>query len=758
MMTFLDLPTVNAVCCIVNLVLCLALLVVHASSRTYPGFRQWVGAAVAAFASLALLALINLNVLPPQPTTLAVNLVFFCYPVLLARGLRHFSGRASQNWIAYVVMSAVAVIAVYFSFVRPDANLRVFLLSLLLAILFADCVLLVRRLQAFAHPLVKSSLIAAFGALSVWNLLRVPLALGVFSGNGSPVSPTALALGTTLVLTAANIGISVGVILLNFARASETLSEYQTKLAQAMDAAKLGHWEFEVASGMFTFDESFYSLLGTNSTQEGGFRMPAADYARRFIPADEAPLVAEEVRRAIETPDPQYSRQLVHRFLRADGSTRSMAVRIAIQKNAAGRTVRTYGLNQDVTEQVESERQHRALEEQLRHAQKLDALGTLAGGIAHDFNNIITGIMGNLQLAEMEMAQDHPARVRLREADRAARRARDHVARVLTFSRRYQGDRAVIPLGPVVQEAVQLLRASLPANLEIRTRLAPGCPPVRCDAAQIHQVVMNLGTNAAHALRDRTGRLDIELGPVLPDQQLLEQYPQVNASHRVRLVVRDTGAGMDKTVLARLFEPFFTTKAPGEGTGLGLAMVHGIVKDHDGAITVNSVVGQGTVFTLYFPAAVDTASPAPATDSSPPLAPNSPFGGGRRILLVDDDESVLAVGQGILRRCGFETEVFANPAAALQRFRDAPGIFAAVVSDLTMPGMSGVELAREVRAVRADIPFILASGYLHSEAHGGAQESGVTHFVDKPFGLDEFANKLRAALGQAPARGSPPAA
>jgi signal transduction histidine kinase/ActR/RegA family two-component response regulator len=757
-MTILDLPTVNVVCCIVSLVVSLALLTVHASSRTYPGFQQWVGASLAAFAALALLALINLNVLPAQPTTLAINLVFFCFPVLLARGLRLFAGRPPQDWIAYVVAALVAGVAVFFSFVQPDANLRVFLLSLLLAALFADCALLVRHLRSFAHPLVKGGLIAAFGALSVWNLLRMPLALGVFSSDGTPVSPTSLALMTTLVVTAANIGISVGVILLNFARASETLREYQGKLAQAMDAAKLGHWEFEVASGMFTFDENFYHLLGTSSTREGGFRMHAADYARRFIPPEEAPVVAEEVRRAIETADPQYSRQLVHRFLRTDGSTRVMAVRIAIQKNAEGRTVRTYGLNQDITEQAESERQHRALEEQLRHAQKLDALGTLAGGIAHDFNNIITGIMGNLQLAEMELAEDHPARARLREADRAARRARDHVARVLTFSRRYQGDRAVIPLGPVVQEAVQLLRASLPANLEIHTRIAPGCPLVRCDTAQIHQVVMNLGTNAAHAMRGMTGRLDIELEPVQPDPALMEQHPQVNASHRVRLVVRDTGAGMDQTVLARIFEPFFTTKAPGEGTGLGLAMVHGIVKDHEGAITVSSAVGQGTAFTLYFPAQGDAAGAAPASGSSPPLAPNSPFGGGRRILLVDDDESVLAVGQGILRRCGFETEVFANPAAALQRFQEAPGIFSAVISDLTMPGMNGVELARKVRAVRADIPFILASGYLHSEAHGGAQESGVTHFVDKPFGLDEFAGKLRAALGQAPATGSPPAA
>jgi len=384
-------------------------------------------------------------------------------------------------------------------------------------------------------------------------------------------------------------------------------------------------------------------------------------------------------------------------------------------------------------------------EEALRHAQKMDALGTLAGGIAHDFNNILTGIMGNLQLASMDLPLNHPVQGPLREASRASVRARDHVTRVLTFSRRYQGERVVTSLGPVLQEAVQLLRASLPATIEIKTNIAADCPPVLSDAAQIHQVVMNLGTNAAYAMCTRGGIISLELQGVVPDRALIERYPQIKPGHRVRLVVRDNGSGMDQTVLARIFEPFFTTKAPDEGTGLGLAMVHGIVEDHGGAITVASTVGQGTTFTLYFPAAA--SAPTVASPSVPtPVERAQPFGQGRKVMIIDDDEGVLRLGRAILKLVEFAPEEFSHPGDALEKFKKNPGVYAAIVSDLTMPGMTGVELARHCRAIRPDIPFVLTSGYLDAQTQGGAQESGISHFIRKPFDIAEFTAKLRSAL------------
>ena len=868
---FPDLRTVFLVCCVANLVPSLGLLLVHATNRTHPGFRQWAFASLAAFASMLLLAA------SPAPgslvTIILVNVTFFAYPLLLARGFRHFAGVPPQNWIARVVLLLVAALAFIFSRFQPNANLRVFLLSFLLVFLFLDCAQLVRREKHLVHPSVKVGLIAAFGLLVAWNLLRVPLAIGIPAWGVGPVAPAVIQAATMILLTAANIWICFGVMLLNFAHATESvreseerfrlalhhspigmalvgldgrwlevnpalcrivgrsreqmlgerfqsvthpedlttdqelihrlvtrqvpsyrrekryvhqdghtiwvqvdvsiifnadgsprhlvsqivdvserkrteqaLRESRSRLALALDTARLGHWDFDVASGRFTFDDSFFKLLGTSAEREGGPTMSAEAYASRFIPPEEAAVVADEVRLALATTDPHYTRQLEHHFRRADGSIGVMAVRFAIEKDAAGRTVRTFGLNQDVTDQIQAARQRKALEEQLRHAQKLEALGTLAGGIAHDFNNILTGIMGHLQLAEMDLPDDHTVQANLREAGRAARRARDLVARILTFSRRYPSERTSTPLGPVVREAVELLRASLPATIEIRTSIAEECPPVVCDPSQIHQLVMNLGTNSAHAMRDRTGRLEIELAVVAPDRVLQARHPQVLDRHRVRLTVRDTGAGMSGDVLEHIFEPFFTTKAPGEGTGLGLAMVHGIMEDHEGAIVVDSTVDRGTTVDLYFPTA-ESARRGEAAPSGGGAAPwREPFGRGRRIMLVDDDDAVLNVGQDILTRCGFIPETFSSPAAALEKFAAAPGECAAVISDLTMPGMTGVELALRLKAIRPGVPFLLASGYLHAEAHAGAQESGVTHFVRKPFDLDELVGRLREAL------------
>lgn len=301
-----------------------------------------------------------------------------------------------------------------------------------------------------------------------------------------------------------------------------------------------------------------------------------------------------------------------------------------------------------------------------------------------------------------------------------------------------------------MHEAVQLLRASLPSTIEIRTTIAKDCPSVLYAAAQIHQVIMNLGTNAAHAMREAGGVLTVDLRSSTPSPVLMERNPQVNATHTVRLTISDSGCGMDDAVLKRIFEPFYTTKAVGEGTGLGLAVVHNIMQHHEGAIVVESALGSGTTFSLYFPPAIGGVPKQDAGPGPRKLDIMHEFGNGRKIMLVDDEESVRHVGSSLLRIMGFSPAVFSRPSMALDAFLASPREYTAVISDLTMPEMSGLDLARRIRAVRPDIPFVLASGNFHLLAQGQAKEANVHHVVGKPFDVHHLISELRDAIGPSP--------
>jgi two-component system, cell cycle sensor histidine kinase and response regulator CckA len=325
--------------------------------------------------------------------------------------------------------------------------------------------------------------------------------------------------------------------------------------------------------------------------------------------------------------------------LRKDGEVFEAEARTKMMR-LGERSIRMTAVR-DISERLQNERRQRSLEEQLRQTQKLEALGTLAGGIAHDFNNILTAILGNLQLTEMELPASHPGRGTLDSSIQACRRARDLVSRVLSFSRLELNNRVAAPLGPTIAEAVQLLKAGVPAGVEIRLDLDATCAPAVFDSGQIHQVVMNLGTNALHAMQPAGGTLTVALSHAVPGAALMERQPEISPKHTIRLCVADTGCGMERAVLDHIFEPFYTTKPNNKGTGLGLAMVHAIVKSHGGAIVVDSAPGKGTRFDLYFPAA---DIPRPETKAPAQDAPDRrlvPFGRGRRVLLVDDEPVVL---------------------------------------------------------------------------------------------------------------------
>jgi len=380
------------------------------------------------------------------------------------------------------------------------------------------------------------------------------------------------------------------------------------------------------------------------------------------------------------------------------------------------------------------------LEEQVRQAQKMEAVGTLAGGIAHDFNNILGAIVGYTELSLMTLSENPQVRAHLGAVLKATRRATDLVRQILAFSRRQALSRKLIVLAPIVAECAALLRATIPTSIEFETSLAEDAPAVLADASQIHQILMNLGTNAWHAMKDRTGRLTIKLERCMVDEEQAARQPRLHAGVYARITVSDTGCGIDPATLLRIFEPFFTTKPVGEGTGLGLSVVHGMMDGHDGAVTVHSEPGQGTVFALYFP----EKNGEPDT---PAVAPDPvPHGHGEHILVVDDENVLVQINQMALTKLGYEVEVTTEPREALAWVGAEPERFDLVITDQTMPGMTGMELAVRLQLIREGLPVILTTGYISALTPAQLATTGILEILRKPATLQALAFALRSAL------------
>ncbi len=409
----------------------------------------------------------------------------------------------------------------------------------------------------------------------------------------------------------------------------------------------------------------------------------------------------------------------------------------------------------DLTERKQAETVRASLEAQLREAHKMEAIGTLAGGIAHDFNNILATILGNVELARQDAGVNPQALESLDEIRKAGSRARDLVQQILAFSRRQPIERKPIALAPVVDESVRLLRATLPARLTLEAQCDASVPAVLADATQVQQVVINLATNAMQAMRDGPGRIGIRLDAVRLDAALADEHPALramiekHAGNAVRLAVSDEGPGMDEATRARIFEPFFTTKPVGEGTGLGLSVVHGIVKDHEGAITVASQPGKGTTFTVYLPVAGAGASET-QTQAASRTAAGSPArtpAGGRRILYLDDDDALVFLARRLLERRGYRISGYTDQEEALAALRADPAGFDLVVTDYNMPGLSGLDVARAVRAIRADLPVAVASGFIDEALSAQAESAGVRELIFKADAAEDLCEAL-ARLAQ----------
>jgi PAS domain S-box-containing protein len=423
-----------------------------------------------------------------------------------------------------------------------------------------------------------------------------------------------------------------------------------------------------------------------------------------------------------------WSGRLVNR--RKNGTFYDEEMTVSPVPDPDGSPTHFVAIKRDITEQE-------ALTARLRQAQKMEAIGTLAGGIAHDFNNILAGIFGYSELGLEEVDPSTRLHADLRHIHDAARRAKELVYQILAFSRQVEGERHPLRLESVVKECLKLLRPSMPSNIEILVNLAPDCPRVVADATQMHQIIMNLCTNAYHAMREKGGTLTVGLHP------FVVSGADMHDRLEMCLTVSDTGRGMPPEILDRIFEPYFTTKAPGEGTGLGLATVHGIVASHNGAVTVCSDPDLGSTFSVYLPAA-PADLPEKRAAEEPPVR-----GGDERILVVDDEEPLAMLQERVLSRLGYKVTAMKSSLDALAAFKASPNDFDLVLTDQTMPGMTGYQLGQQMLAIRPGIPIILTTGYGDSAHRDAVLLNGIGAFMAKPAEIRDMARLVRRLLDQA---------
>jgi PAS domain S-box-containing protein len=421
-----------------------------------------------------------------------------------------------------------------------------------------------------------------------------------------------------------------------------------------------------------------------------------------------------------------------------NGSVFEIDARVSPMRDAVGITNYVF-VSRDVS-------QEERLENQLRQAQKMEALGTLAGGIAHDFNNILGAIISCTEFALEDAPVASPTREDLAHVLKASYRGKNLIRQILTFSRHNEQERQPIEFAPLVKECLKFLRASLPSSIEIRQNISTGPCTVHADPTQVHQVIMNLCTNAAHAMREKGGILEVSLSEVIVDPSTAALSQNVGAGPCVRLAVSDTGHGMSPKVLERIFDPFFTTKKRGEGTGLGLSVVHGIIMNYGGDITVSSEQGKGTTFEVFLPC-IERSGDLPEAPKGTALNR-----GTERILFVDDEEDLVYAGEKMLRRLGYEPVVFQSSLKALDAFRAMPDKFDLIITDQSMPHVTGIELAREALRIRPGIPIIICSGFSPDSGEGltrqEAEQIGVREVQMKPLGSAEMAGIIRKILDE----------
>jgi len=516
-------------------------------------------------------------------------------------------------------------------------------------------------------------------------------------------------------------------------RAQEKLGISDLRLNMVSKASGAVVWDWNLITDELDWNEEYYKVFGYSEIDT----LPTIESWSDFVHKDDVENTLDGLYKAINSGETNWTAE--YRFRKKDGSYAFTLDWGTVIHDEKGKPVRMIGAMLDITERKRAEDERKNLQEQLTQTQKMESIGTLAGGIAHDFNNILGGIIGYTELAQDDAVPGSSVQNYLVEVLKSATRAKDLVKQILTFSRKSQEERKPILLYPIVKEAEKLLRSAIPTTIEIRQSIDETTGTVNADPTQMHQIVMNLCTNAAHAMHETGGVLEIALSSVLITKESMSNYHDLSPGPFLVLKISDTGSGIDPKIIHRIYEPFFTTKDKEKGTGMGLAVVHGIVKDHGGDIDIDSQLGKGTTFTILLPRVITEPDKEEGTQFKTPT-------GNEHILFVDDEKTLLDVGEKMLLSLGYTVTSCDNSLEALEIFQQTPDKFDMVITDQTMPHMTGYSLAKRILEIKPTISVILCTGYSDTVTPEKVEAAGIKALVYKPISRKDIARTIREAL------------
>lgn len=518
--------------------------------------------------------------------------------------------------------------------------------------------------------------------------------------------------------------------------------------------------KIDLSTNALKKSEMQYRLLVENQTDlvvkvdpEGQFMFVSPSYCRTFDKKEEdllgkkfMPLVheedrastAEEIEKLFTPPHTAYMEQ---RAMTKDG-WRWLAWADMAVLDDNGNVTEIIGVGRDITEQKKAEEERNQLQAQLHLSQKTEAIGTLAGGIAHDFNNILASIMGYTQLLKLKTPKTSDLNMYLDPILHGSNRAKELVQQILTFSRKESFTTYPIDPVPAVTEALRLLRSTLPTTVEIRAQIDSDCGAVLANSTGLHQILINLCTNAVHAMVDEKGIITVKLHRVLLEAFDIKEKPGISEGAFIELLIGDTGCGIDPLILSRIFDPYFSTKEVGRGSGLGLSIVHGIIKDFGGFIHVESEPNKGTLFHVYLP----ISNQKPFSTALEPMALEMLPRGSERILVVDDEELIASMYKKTLEALGYAVTAMSNSKQALDTYHASPDSFDIILTDQTMPDLTGIELANEIFKIRPETPIILCTGHNAMISENEARELGIDTFLTKPVDIKILATTIRKIL------------